>query len=52
MPFDPVCGKKVGTDIMAEYEGREYFFCSEECREEFIRKPEKYVITKQDGTSC
>ncbi len=52
MPYDPVCGKKVGTDIKEEYDGREYFFCSEECRQEFIKNPGKYVITKQEGNAC
>ena len=52
MPYDPVCGKKVGTDVKWEYNGKEYFFCSEECKAEFMKNPEKYVITKQDGNAC
>ncbi len=39
-------------EIVAEHNGREYFFCSEECKQEFIKNPGKYVITKQDGRGC
>jgi YHS domain-containing protein len=27
----------------AEYQGRTYYFCSEECRTEFLAKPAKYL---------
>ncbi|MES1210941.1 MAG: YHS domain-containing protein [Acidobacteriota bacterium] len=27
----------------AEYRGKTYYFCSEECREEFLRNPGKYA---------
>lgn len=52
MPYDPVCGKKVGKEIKWNYEGKEYYFCSEECRKEFMEKPSKYVIKKQNGNVC
>ena len=26
-----------------EYHGRDYFFCSEDCRDAFLKKPEKYL---------
>lgn len=46
MEKDPVCGMEVEptrTVATAEHKGENYFFCSEECRTEFIREPEKYA---------
>ena len=46
MAKDPVCGMEieeadaVGT---AEHGGRTYYFCSEDCREEFQADPGAYV---------
>jgi magnesium-transporting ATPase (P-type) len=43
---DPVCGMKVEpekTDIKVELEGYVVYFCSERCKEEFMRNPEKYL---------
>lgn len=45
-PFDPVCGMQIdkweaaGT---AEYGGETYPFCSQACRELFLRDPEAFV---------
>ena len=52
MPYDPVCGKKVNKEIEFAYEGKKYYFCSEECMKEFIKNPGKYVINKQEGNFC
>jgi len=43
--MDPVCGVHVDIEdaLTATYEGRTYYFCSEECREEFREAPEEYV---------
>jgi len=27
----------------AEYQGTTYYFCSEDCRAAFLKKPQKYV---------
>lgn len=45
MPFDPVCGVQVDEEdaLTASYAGRTYYFCSEDCREEFLEAPEEYV---------
>jgi YHS domain-containing protein len=42
---DPVCGMQIdpGTDIIAEYKGMTYHFCSTECRDQFMQDPEKYM---------
>ena len=50
---DPVCGKKIGQgdgyapDAKPKahlvYEGKSYYFCSEECLNKFKENPEKYL---------
>lgn len=44
--IDPVCGVKVvpmTTNLIASYQGRDYYFCAEACRRAFEKKPEKYL---------
>lgn len=46
MAVDPVCGMKVamGDDaITADYEGKTYYFCSTQCRDQFLEDPMTYV---------
>ena len=46
MERDPVCGMEIdpaSAKLRSEYEGRTYNFCSEECKSEFDREPEKYL---------
>ncbi len=45
MPRDPVCGKTVdkSTPFQEELEGKTYFFCGEECQDEFDFNFEEYV---------
>jgi len=48
---DPVCGMQVDpqkTDLTAEYDGRKYFFCAENCRKAFENKPRKYLANSKD----
>jgi len=43
---DPVCKKKIRKKeavATSEYEGKLYYFCSQKCKEEFDRDPEKYI---------
>ncbi|MFO0984965.1 MAG: YHS domain-containing protein [Planctomycetota bacterium] len=43
---DPVCGMNVaagGTSKTASYEGKNYYFCSEECKNTFQANPEQYA---------
>jgi len=44
---DPVCRQTVPTDHAKTslYNGLVYFFCSNECREEFESDPEKYAVS-------
>lgn len=43
MPKDPVCGKEVAREDAETYEfnGTTYYFCSYECRQEFV----SYIYT-------
>ncbi|WPD18243.1 XdhC family protein [Thermaerobacter composti] len=43
---DPVCGMEVvpgETRHVAEYEGRQYYFCCPHCKATFLKDPERYV---------
>jgi YHS domain-containing protein len=45
MDQDPICGKWVDeTDVLrSEFDGRYYYFCSADCKDEFEDDPEQYV---------
>lgn len=42
---DPVCGMKVDphTNLKAEYNDKEYCFCSKQCQQKFQNDPENYA---------
>ena len=42
---DPVCGMRVdfNSKLRTEFQGKDYFFCSEHCRKDFLAGPEKYT---------
>lgn len=46
---DPVCGMNIDEDRSRaegnerQYKGTAYFFCSPECREDFVKEPERYL---------
>ena len=45
MYIDPVCKMEISEDDAAaeqEFEGHPYYFCSEECKMEFLNHPDKY----------
>jgi YHS domain-containing protein len=53
MMTDPVCGMQVDekrANLKAEYEGRTYYFCSDNCKRTFMQSPEKYTKEKQRRT--
>ncbi len=43
--FDPVCEMRVkkGKAKMAEFEGKWFYFCSDECRDKFDKNPYKFA---------
>lgn len=46
MAKDPVCNMEVdemSAKHMAESEGKDYYFCSEDCKNKFKRNPEKFI---------
>lgn len=46
MAKDPVCGMMVKEEeevAKSEYRGKTYYFCSNHCKMEFDKNPEKYV---------
>ena len=46
---DPVCGMEVDEKLAAaagrklEYQGKAYYFCSDECKETFEKDPARYA---------
>jgi Cu+-exporting ATPase len=53
MSIDPVCGmeiEEVNAKERVTHQGRTYFFCSVDCREEFEADPEEYVGEERTGT--
>ena len=43
---DPVCGMQVNerqARLTAEHNGREYYFCSPDCKKKFEQDPERYA---------
>ena len=43
--IDTVCGMKIDESeakATAVHKGKTYYFCSESCKEQFDKKPEKY----------
>ncbi len=43
---DPVCGMEVNeksAPAEAVYEGKPYYFCSPDCKDEFEEDPEEYI---------
>lgn len=46
MAIDPVCGMDVNENnppAKAEYNDVTYYFCSDNCRDEFEEDPEEYI---------
>lgn len=48
MRTDPVCGmevdeNKVPQEMRVGHSGRYFYFCSTECRDEFIGNPQMYI---------
>lgn len=53
MPIDPVCGMQVDVNeaLTANYQGKTYYFHSDDCREEFLEEPEDYVMEEVEFLS-
>ncbi len=48
MPTDPVCRRRVSenTPFKEELEGITYYFCSEDCREQFEQLEEEQALLR------
>jgi YHS domain-containing protein len=52
---DPVCGMKLGEEVVrslaykSAYQGKLYYFCSDECKREFDRDSEHYASQAASG---
>ncbi len=51
---DPVCGMQVAADSERRYvyEGIEYLFCCDSCRDKFAAAPEKYLHPEEHGSTA
>jgi len=49
MTTDPVCGMEIDEkrthEFQSQFAGKKYFFCSEDCRNEFEADPSGYLET-------
>jgi Cu+-exporting ATPase len=53
MSIDPVCGMEVDertTKDKAMHEGKTYYFCSPDCKDEFEASPEDYISDEERKT--
>ena len=51
MVKDVVCNMDVDpskSTITADYEGKKYYFCAEECKEKFVANPSQYAMASKD----
>ena len=49
---DPVCGmtiQDIPTVPRTTHRGRTYVFCSNSCRDQFVREPDRYARTGNDA---
>lgn len=50
--LDPVCGMSASDGIMYGYKGITYEFCSDPCKTQFEKEPERFVKTKKSAGCC
>lgn len=51
---DPVCNMEVDERSAAgqsQYQGQNYYFCSQDCKQKFDRNPEQYARQKGQSAS-
>ena len=49
--IDPICGMTVDpvkAAASSKQGGKTYYFCSEHCKEEFVKDPSKYIKTEAE----
>jgi P-type Cu+ transporter len=46
MGLDPVCKMEINpasAEAQSEWGGQTFYFCSDECKEQFDREPQRYI---------
>lgn len=53
MPIDPVCHKQVDskTPFITALNSRTYYFCSEDCYEEFVENMDDYLEQEEESST-
>jgi len=49
---DEVCGMSVDSasaSANVEFRGKTYYFCSEQCRSQFVEHPDRYVAVQDEA---
>jgi len=52
MTKDPVCGVQVDASSnppRTTYQGTQYNFCSQDCKQKFDKSPQQYALQAQQG---
>ena len=54
MTKDPVCGMSVdeASAMKVERDGKQFYFCSDRCRQKFLSVPASAVPAKKSGGCC
>lgn len=55
MVKDPICGMVIDPKTAAgnsDYQGKTYYFCSQGCKNEFDKEPQKYSGKVEDSHSA
>lgn len=50
MQTDPVCGMQVDdqkSSSKSQYQGKDYYFCSADCKRKFDQQPQQYAGQQQ-----
>jgi P-type Cu+ transporter len=53
MAIDPVCGMEVDertSNQKAVHQGTTYYFCSQDCKDEFLTSPKDYIGDEEELT--
>jgi YHS domain-containing protein len=52
MTKDPICGRQIDENTViskTNYQGREYRFCSQDCKRKFDQHPDRYIQQQTRG---
>lgn len=51
MPTDPVCRRQIdkSTPFKTAMNGRTFYFCSEDCAEEFVENSSEYLELEEES---